>query len=140
MAKDENLELIVGIYDNVDSAKSDLEGIEELHKEDLIGTFDAAITQKHDGKLHVVKRMDRPMVRIIPEVFGFGKLSHKELRQSVDELTEGQYALVVIGQVTVEKAFDKAVTHAANVAKHFIDATADELTQAMQEAARSSGK
>lgn len=138
MAKDRNLEVIVGVYDDVDSAKEDLEAIEGLHKEELIGTFDAAVIQKRNGKLHVVKRMDRPMVHIIPEELGFGKLSHKELKESADELPEGKYALVVIGEVTVEKAFDKAATHAANVAKHFIDATADELTQAMKEAAGSS--
>ena len=138
MAKDKSIAVVVGMYDSVDSAQADLEGLEVLHRDELIGTFDAAVIQKRNGKLHVVKRMDRPTVRIIPEELGFGQLSHKELKQSADELAEGQYALVVIGEVTVEKAFDTVVTKAASVAKHFIDATADELIQAMKEAAEGS--
>ena len=34
---------------------------------------------KENGKPHIVKRMDRPGVRVIPEWFGSGTLSRKEL-------------------------------------------------------------
>ena len=50
MAKERDLAYYVAIYDSVDSAKADLDAIEQLHKDDLIGTFDAAIVDKENGR------------------------------------------------------------------------------------------
>ena len=59
-------------YDNVDGALTDLDAIELAHMHEMIGQYDAAVLDKRDGKPHVVKRMDRPHIRIIPERFGDG--------------------------------------------------------------------
>jgi len=137
MAKDKDLAMYVALYESVDDAEADLDAIEALHKDDLIGTFDAAVIDQKNGKAHIVKRMDRPMVRIIPEVLGFGPLSRKELKEAATELSGTEAGLVLIGEPTLEKAFDKAVTHAAKTVKHIFDSTADELAQEMREAAGS---
>ena len=59
-------------YGSVSAAETDLDAIEALHKDKVIGSFDAAIIDQKDGKPHVAKRMDRPGVRVIPEWFGGG--------------------------------------------------------------------
>lgn len=136
MSKEKDLAVFVATYETVDSAKEDLDAIELLHKEDLIGTFDAAVVEKHDGKLHVAKRMARPMVHVIPDELGFGALGHKDLKELADDLSDKDVALIWIGEVTLEKAFDRVVTHAVRTAKHVINSTLDELEQAMKEAAQ----
>ncbi len=134
MAKDKDLAMYVSLYESIDAATADLDAIERLHKDDLIGTFDAAVVDKENGKPHIVKRMDRPMVRIIPEKLGFGPLSRKELKEAAAELSSNEAGLVMVGEPTLEKAFDKAVTRAAKTVKCIFDSTADELAREMKEA------
>ena len=54
---------------SVDAALADLDAIELAHMEEMIGQYNAAVIDKRDGKPHVVKRMDRPHIRVIPEWF-----------------------------------------------------------------------
>src|SRR5271165_335805 len=137
MAKEKDLAFYVAVYESVDSAKADLDAIEQLHKSDLIGTFDAAIVDKENGKPHIVKRIARPMVRVIPDVFGddFAWLPYDQLHESAAELNASEAGLIMVGEPTLEKAFDRAVTHATKTLKHVVDATADELAKEMKEAA-----
>jgi hypothetical protein len=137
VAKERELVIFTAVYDNVDAAKADLDAIEGLHKDDFVGTFDAAIIRQADGKPHIVKRIDRPIVRIIPESLDFGPLSRKELKEAAAELGPNRVGLIVIGEPTLEKGFDKAVTRAAKVVKQTADATADEIAEEMKEAAKS---
>jgi hypothetical protein len=137
MAKERELAIYVGVYDEVDAARADMDAIEQLHKDDLIGTFDAAVVDQQKGKAHIVKRMDRPVVRVIPEELGFGPLSRKELKEAAAELSANQAGLIVVGQPTLEKGFDKAVTRATKIVKRTVDATTDEIAQEMKEAAGS---
>ena len=136
MTKERDLAYYVAVYDSVDSARADLDAIEQLHKDDLIGTFDAAIVDKEDGKPHIVTRMARPMVRVIPDFFGddFASLPYDELHGAAAELNASEAGLIVVGEPTLDKAFDKAVTHATKTMKQVVDATADELAKEMKEA------
>ncbi|MBV8464209.1 MAG: hypothetical protein JO368_13005 [Acidimicrobiales bacterium] len=138
MTKERDMALYVALYNDVDSAKADLDAIERLHKRDLIGTFDAAVVDKENGRSHIAKRMARPMVEVIPDVFGddYALLPYDELHGTADELSGSQAALLVVGEPTLDKAFDKAVTHASRTLKHVIDVTADELAKQMKEAAK----
>jgi len=77
-------------YDSVSAAETDLDAIDQLHKDKMIGKFDAAVIDKEDGKPHVAKRMDRPAIRVIPEWFGGGTLPRKELHEAAQELTQCQ--------------------------------------------------
>ena len=129
--------LYTAVYDSVSPALEDLGAIEELHKESMIGKYDAAVIDQEEGRPHIVKRMDRPHIRVIPEMFGGGTLPRKELKEAAQELTSNEAGLVVIGEPTIDKAFDKAVTHAAKVVKRSLDATSDEIASELKEALKS---
>ena len=137
MADDKTMVLYAASYDSVSAAMTALDDIEQLHKDELIGKYDAAVIDKEDGKPHIVKRMDRPGVRVIPEWFGGGTLPRKELKEAAAELTADQAGLLAVGEPTIEKAVDNALTGAANVVKHTLDATTDEIASELQEALKS---
>jgi hypothetical protein len=126
--------LYTAVYGDVNDALDDLRAIEQLHEDEMIGKFDAAVIDKEDGKPHIVKRVDRPWYRVIPEEFGGGALPRKELKDAASELTSDLAGLIVVGEPTVEKGFDKAITHSAKIVKRSLDATNDELASELQEA------
>jgi uncharacterized membrane protein len=129
--------LYTAVYGSVDDALNDLDTIERLHSDELIGKFDAAVIDQKDGKPHIAKRVDRPRIEIIPEVFGGGPLPRKELKEAASELTSDQAGLIVVGEPTLEKGFDKAVTHAAKIVKRSLDASTDQIANELQEALKS---
>jgi hypothetical protein len=134
MAEKKTLVVYAAAYETVDAALADLDVIEQLHKDEMIGQYDAAVIDKQDGKPHVVKRMDRPHIRVIPEWFGGGTLPRKELHEAAENLTANQAGLIAVGEPTIEKGLDKAFTGAAKVVKRTVDATTDELTSELKEA------
>ena len=134
MAEKKPLVVYAAAYDSVEAALADLDAIEQAHKDELIGQYDAAVIDKEDGKPHVVKRMDRPHIRVIPEWFGDGTLPRKELHEAAQELTANQAGLIAVGEPTIEKALDTALTGAAKVVKRTVDATTDEVTSELKEA------
>ena len=87
MAEKKTLVVYAAAYETVAAALADLDAIEQLHKDKMIGSYDAAVIDKEDGKPHVVKRMDRPHIRVIPEMFGGGTLPRKELHDAAEALT-----------------------------------------------------
>jgi len=137
MSDRHEMDLYTAVYSNTEAALADLEGIEQLHRDDLIGKYDAAVVDLKEGKPHIVKRIDRPRVRIIPEEFGGGNLPRNELKEAAEDLHGEEAGLLLVGEPTIEKAFDKAVGRANKVLKRDFDATADEIAQAMQDAAAS---
>ena len=137
MAEKKPVVLYAASYDSVSAALADLGAIEQLHKDELIGSYDAAVIDQENGKPHIVKRMDRPHIRVIPEWFGGGTLPRKELHEAAQELTASQAGLIAVGEPTIEKAVDQALTGAAKVVKHTMDATTDEITSELQEALKS---
>jgi hypothetical protein len=133
---DDNMVLYTAVYDEVSDALADLDALEQLHDDEIVGKFDAAVIDEQDGKADIVKRLDRPRVRALPEAFGGGTLPRKELKDAAAELTGGQAALIVAGEPTLEKGFDKAVTRAARVVRRSVDATTDEVASELREAAK----
>ena len=127
----------VAVYDDVDSALADLKAFGDLHDDDLIGKYDAAVIDQEDGKPHIVKRVDRPHIDVLPELIGKGALPSGELKDAAKELDPGEAALIVVGEPTLEKGFDKAVTRADKVAKESFDASADELADELIQGAES---
>jgi uncharacterized membrane protein len=126
----------VAVYDDVDSALADLDALGELHDDDLIGKYDAAVIDQENGKPHIVKRVDRPRIEALPELIGAGALPRGELRDAAKGLDPGEAALVVVGEPT-EKGFDKAVTRAHKVEKESFDAEADPAADELIKAAQS---
>jgi uncharacterized membrane protein len=124
-------------YPSVLAAETDLDAVAQLHKDKVIGSFDAAVIDKEDGQPHIVKRMDRPGIRVIPEWFGGGTLPRKELHEVAEQLAAGQAGLIAVGEPTIEKALDQALAKADKVVKRSVDATTDEITSELQEALKS---
>jgi hypothetical protein len=137
MAEKKALVVYAAAYESVEAALADLDAVEQLHKDEVIGQYDAAVIDKENGKPHVVKRMDRPHIRVIPEWFGGGTLPRKELHEAAEQLTADQAGLIVIGEPTIEEGLDKALTKAAKVVKRNVEATTDEITSELQEALKS---
>ena len=53
--------LYVGEYESVDDAKADLDALKELHREHVVGTYDAAVvTKNEDGKVKIVDKIEKP--------------------------------------------------------------------------------
>ena len=121
-------------YETVADARADLDAIEQLHKDEMIGQYDAAVIDQENGKPHVVKRMDRPYVRVIPEWFGGGTLPRKELHEAAEQLTANQAGLIAVGEPTIEKGVDQALTKATKVVKRTVEATTDQISSELQEA------
>jgi hypothetical protein len=134
MADKKPMVVYAASYPNVSAAETDLDAIEQLHEDSVLGSFDAAVIDQEDGKPHVVKRMDRPGIRVVPEWFGGGTLPRKELHEAAEQLTAGQAGLIAVGEPTIEKALDKALTKADKVVKRTVNASADEITSELQEA------
>ena len=72
---------------------------------------------KENGKPHVVKRIDHPHVRFLPEWFARGTLTRQELNDAAEELLADQAGLIVVGSATIEPALDKALAGTAKVVK-----------------------
>ena len=134
MPENKQLVIYAAAYDSVEAALADLDAVEQLHKDKVIGQYDAAVIDQENGKPHIVKRMDRPYIRIIPEWFGGGTLPRKELKEAAQELTSNEAGLIAVGEETIEKAVDKALTGAAKVVKRTVNATNDEIASELQEA------
>ena len=137
MAEAKQLLVYAAAYETVDAALADLDAIEQLHKDEMIGQYDAAVIDKENGKPHVVKRMDRPHMRVIPEWFGGGTLPRKELHEAAEQLTASQAGLIAVGEPTIEKGLDQALTKASKVVKRTVEATTDQITSELQEALKS---
>jgi hypothetical protein len=133
MAEPHFVVVYAATYPTVAAAQEVLETIEHLHRE-VAGTYDAAVVDKENGKAHVVKRMNHPHVRIIPEWFGGGALTRKELHEAAEELLSGEAGLIVVGEATIEPALDKALTGSAKIVKREMEATIDQITSELQEA------
>ena len=134
MSQKQPMVLVAAAYENVSDALSALSEIEQMHKDQAIGSYDAAVIDKENGKPHIAKRMDRPRVRVIPEQLGSGTLPRKELKEAAQTLTADQAGLIAVGEPTIEKALDKALTNADKVVKRSMDAATDEISSELQEA------
>ena len=134
--KAENAVLYAAVYPDVEGALSDLGVFQQLQKDEMLGKYDAAVIDKEEGKPHIVKRADSPAIRVIPEWLGAGTLRRKELHDAAQALSPGEAELVVVGDPTLEKGFDKAVTRAARTAKRDLNATINELEKELTGASK----
>ena len=134
MSEKKPLLVYAAAYEMVEAAVADLNAIQQLHKDEMIGKFDAAVIDKENGKPRIVRRLDRPRIRVIPEMVGTGTLPRKELKEAAGELTASQAGLIAVGEPTIDKGVSKALENADKVVKRTVDATADEIASELQEA------
>ncbi len=135
MAKsDEAAVLYTAIYEEVDAALADLAAFEQLYRAEVVGAYDAAVVDTKDGEPHIVRRVDRPAVRVIPEWLGSGTLARRELHDAARGLGADEAALIVVGEATLAKGFARAITRATRTAHRELNATTDELANDLTEA------
>jgi hypothetical protein len=137
MADKQPMVMFAASYDTVPAALQALDDIQQLHKDAMVGKVDAAVIDEENGKPHIVKRLDRPRIRVIPEAFGGGALPRKELKEAAAELTASEAGLIAVGEPTIDKGISKALENADKVVKRTVDASADEITSELQEALKS---
>lgn len=153
MSKADATFLYLGVYADEASAQADYDVVKTLHMVDAVGSFDAAVVTKDaDGKVHVAKDETATrsggwagagvgaLVGILfpPAIIGAavvggavggigGHLWKGMSRSDVKELGElidsGEAALVVIGDLTISEAIEKAELHAVREAKREVDAS-----------------
>src|SRR5215217_4016019 len=61
---DKPLFLYAGEYESVEDAKADLDALKEMHRERIVGTYDAAVvTNDEEGKIKIVDKIAKPTQR-----------------------------------------------------------------------------
>ena len=136
MAEKKAMIVYAAAYKTVEAALADMNNIESMHEDELIGRFDAAVIDRanYKHKPRIVHRVDNSFFRVIPELFGGGTLPRKELYEAAEHLTADQAGLIVVGEPTIEQGLDKALTKASKVVKRTVQATTDEIASELQEA------
>jgi uncharacterized membrane protein len=153
---DNPLFVFLGAYSAEEDAQTDYETLKDLHAAGLVGTYDAAIVTKQDGKVHVHKH-EKPtqhgawtglgvgaLVGILfpPSIIASGVvgaaagglvghlwrgMSRSDVKEIGTFLDDGDAALVVIGASRVEEQVAKAMAHAERRLSKELDAEAAEL-------------
>jgi len=160
--------LYVAAYSSEAGARADYEALKDLHAAGLVGTYDAAIVAKVDGKVHVHKH-EKPtqhgawtglavgaVVGILfpPSIIAsgvvgagagglVGHLWHGMSRSDVKELGEllddGEAGLVIIGTSKIEEKVAQAITHATRQLEKELDAESDQLERHASDAQTQTG-
>lgn len=156
--------VLIGAYDREVDAQADYEAVRELHADGLVGTYDAAVVYRDaDHHLHI-RRHEKPTqhgawtglgagallgLLFPPSLIGtavagaaFGGvvghlwrgLPRHALKELGDTLDEGEAALFVVGESTVEEAVRAALSRTDKIVAKEMKAEAKELRKALAEA------
>ena len=155
--------LYAAIYSDIPDAEADYEAVFDLHAAGVIGTFDSAVIEKEEGKVHVHKT-EKPTqhgawtgiavgaiagILFPPSLLGAavvggtaggvvghlrGGLSRGDLKDLGDALDEGEAALIVIGESKIDEQIERATKRAKKVIEKQIDADTDELKREVEAA------
>jgi uncharacterized membrane protein len=161
----EGMIMFAAQYADLDDARADFEVIKQLHKERLIGRYDAALFTKSDkGKVKIVDTDESFRARgatagalggavlglIFPPTLlligggaalgaGLGHLAGGMPRGDIKELgemlDEGEAGIILIGEVTVAKFEDRLMKKAVKIAKKQVDINAAQVKKDIDEAA-----
>ena len=142
MTNPDGVFLFIATYPDESAAQADYDIVKALHEAEAIGHFDAAVVTKDEkGKIHVNKDETSTRkgawtgiaagavlgLLFPPSILGsaallgaaggfaghlFGGLSRKDVKELGEFIDDGQAALLVIGDITVSKALEKAELHA----------------------------
>jgi uncharacterized membrane protein len=166
MAKADGVFVFIGAYPDEDAARSDYDAVKDLHALGAVGNYDAAVVTKDaDGKVHVNKDETATrrlawggagvgaVIGILfpPAVIGsavvgaavggvsghlWKGMSRADVKEFGDVLDNGEAALVVIGETTIEAALDKAVKKAEKQISKQLDLDTKDVDEALQAAAK----
>jgi hypothetical protein len=120
----ENLIIYGAVYKDVHAALADLKSFEELNYRASATLYDAAVIELHDALPHsdalphIVKRVTRPTLELIPELVARGR---PPIGVLAEPLGPGEAALVVVGRTEIEKTFKSAVLHSGMTSARPLD-------------------
>ena len=135
---DNQMFLYAGEYESVEDAKADLELLKAFHQEHLVGTYDAAVlTKNEEGKVEVVDKIEKPTQHGGWAGLGAGAgalighlrggMSNSDLKEVGEMLDESEAALIVVGEMTIERGVDEAIERAKKELKKEVRADAREF-------------
>ncbi len=158
MAKPDAVFIFIGTYPSEGAARADYDIVKDLHAAGAVGTYDAAVVTKDDaGKVHVNKDematrhgawggaavgavvgiLFPPSIlasaAVGAAVGGIGGhlwrgMSRADVKEFGDIIDEGQAALVIVGESTVEQAVHKAQLKAEKRIAKQLDVSAKDVT------------
>lgn len=165
MANDKGMFLYIGTYPNEEAARSDYDVVKDLHDAGDVGTYDSAvITKDPSGKVHVNKDETSTrhggwggaaagaVVGILfpPAIIGtalvggaigavsghlWRGISRSDMKELGELIDQGQAALLVVGETTMEDALDKAALKAEKHIAKQLDVKPGDVDAAVKEAA-----
>jgi len=165
MAKADGVFIYIGTYADEASARSDYEVVKELHLAGAIGTYDAAVVTKDaEGKVHANKdematrhgawggAAVGAVVGILfpPSIIGsaivgaavggvsghlWRGMSRADVKEFGELIDQGQAALIIVGETTLQAALDKAVLRAEKHVAKELDMSVKDVDAAVREAA-----
>ena len=164
MAKADATFLFVGTYPSEADARADYDVVKDLHKDGAVGKYDAAVVTKDDnGKVHVDKDETStrkggwggaaigavvglvfpPSILVGAAAGGAigalsGHLANGLARADVKELGDlienGEAALLIVGESTLEEALEKAELKAKKRVAKQLDVSTKDLDAALKDA------
>ncbi len=165
MAKPDAVFIYIGTYPNEAAARSDYDVVKDLHAAGAVGTYDAAVVTKDDrGRVHVNKDETAtrhgawggaavgavvgilfPPSIIVGAAVGaavggvgghlWKGMSRADVKEFGDIIDEGEAALVIVGESTLQQALDKAELKAEKHVAKELDVSSKDVDEAVQEAA-----
>jgi uncharacterized membrane protein len=163
---DEPVFLYIATYDSSVDAQIDYEAVKALHKDHMIGTFDAAVITKDDhGHVHVNKH-EKPTQHaawtglaagavigiIFPPSLIVGAaagslagglighfwkgMSRKDVKELGELLDDGEAALLIVGEAALQAYVNEALTKARKRATREVDMESTVLRKELAEAAK----
>jgi uncharacterized membrane protein len=165
MAKPDAVFIFIGTYPNEAAARADYDIVKDLHKAGAVGTYDAAVVKKDlGGNVHVNKDETATrhgawggaaagaVVGLLfpPSILASAAvgaavgaigghlwrgMSRADVKEFGDIIDDGQAALIIVGESTVEEAVHKAQLKADKRIAKQLDVSAKDVDKAVQEAA-----
>jgi uncharacterized membrane protein len=159
--------LYAAVYDNHTDAEADYLGVAELHAAGAVGTYDAAVIEKENGKVHVHKT-EKPTqhgawtgiavgavagILFPPSIVGGALvggtaggvighlhrgLSRGDLKDLGEALDDGAAAVVVVGESKIDEQIEKATKRARKVVEKQVQTDAAEFKRELDEAKKES--
>src|SRR5271154_1994840 len=166
MAKADGVFIYIGTYPSEQAARADYDVVKGLHALGAVGTYDAAVIRKDEsGKVHVNKDEMAtrhggwggaaagavvgilfPPSIIATAVVGaaiggvsghlWRGMSRADVKELGDVIDDGQAALIIIGESTLESALEKAELKADKRVAKELNVKAKDVDKAVQESAK----
>ncbi|MGD0936490.1 MAG: DUF1269 domain-containing protein [Streptosporangiaceae bacterium] len=165
MAKPDAVFIYIGTYPDEAAARADYDVVKDLHAVGAVGTYDAAVVTKDDnGKVHENKDEMAtrhgawggaavgaligilfPPAIIATAAVGaavggvsghlWRGMSRADVKELGDIIDDGQAALVIVGESTIQQAVDKAALKADKHVAKEVNAESKDIDKAVREAA-----